>query len=442
MPWVHKTGSCTSTIDMLSQLYDWVTGSVVDGVSPFPPARYFTPGLKEVTPSVAAPGKIAVSVRPGLNNCGKWAVGLGAENLTKVVTDITGSPESLRAVSRERMTLYRLGRDGGDYWVFADNAFIGGSNNFRNIGFFGWFTKDTGTAADDFTALWESSFSYNHSGNSVQRASAVYPSYGADTFHFFTDGDCIHVAFRRVAGGSSSWQHFSFGLAEKPAGSNWEGGEYFSGSAAADSILQWNKISNYAFTQGCTHLLNSHGNLDALFNGGIGGMDPHPHGFIRAEGATACNQQNYAVPCNYAAIGAPMFSGGGDITHSAQYYDAFALAGVVGAASNGTQVAYADIGVEGGSLLGALELTPNSWNGRSPGYGVELYIADPDSNRWRYLAKIPGVRFLNVENLEAEQIVNSDWIVFPLSNKVTANAEHSDSGHTCSANYGVAYRKS
>ena len=203
-----SNAACASTEVMMNELYDWVTGATAG----FPGGSVFTAGVKDATPA----GSLAI---PGHNSIGRWA-----------------APNS-GTISAARQRLYRIQRGGVDYWFMLDIAYVGGGVSLPNLGLYSWLTTDLGKTADQFAAM---AVAAPGSSTTSPYASACYPAHGATAYHFFTNGEVIHVAFKRSHTSTSSWQHFSFGKLQKPAGASWVGGEYFSGCDAPDSSTATN----------------------------------------------------------------------------------------------------------------------------------------------------------------------------------------------------------
>jgi hypothetical protein len=269
-------------------------------------------------------------------------------------------------------------------------------------------------------------------------ASACYPTHGATAYHFFTDGRVIHVAFKRSHTTTSSWQHFSFGKIQKPTGATWVGGEYFSGCDGPETITaaSW----DYTDSSGSGVLstdtppflscgITSYGSgssyalATSLFR----------RGFIRVVGAKAATTPYTAA--SYCALGTnlaatPNVSQNQGITH------------ILGGASK----PLTGVGVGATRNRSIFSAGANTWNQRSAGAGVEIFYYDGANAAGvtgascQYLGSIPGVRFISIENIADEGVVNQDWRAFPLSNRTTYNNVIGENGHTKTGNLGVAYK--
>lgn len=88
---------------------------------------------------------------------------------------------------------------------------------------------------------------------------------------------------------------------------------------------------------------------------------------------------------------------------------------------------------------------PNDYNGRSIGHPWDIYtynVSTSDASNPRYtpLGSILGARFVNIQNLDEEDIINTDWMVFPLCTKGVSNYSVQGKGWATSGNFGIAYK--
>ena len=92
-------------------------------------------------------------------------------------------------------------------------------------------------------------------------------------------------------------------------------------------------------------------------------------------------------------------------------------------------------GSMGGSMGQYLyEDSPNAYNGRTTLIPQYIHCDDRGSPSWqRIVGLAPAIRFLNITNLQPEDLVDTDWIVFPMK------AKNATTGAS-SAAYGIAYR--
>lgn len=80
---------------------------------------------------------------------------------------------------------------------------------------------------------------------------------------------------------------------------------------------------------------------------------------------------------------------------------------------------------------------PNPFNRRAVMLQPQLFVKDETLDRWRPIGYIEGVRSLRIDVLNAKDVINTDWMVFPFGQKNGAGAYIWPS----SKNYGVAYQQ-
>ncbi len=404
MVWVYKeNNSCASTAAMIDELYDWITRT--DAGPTFPVGGAFTAGIRgDVIGTFTLPFSSGSTV-------GRFA-----------------SPNSSNLGGRNRT--YRFTRGGVDYWFLLDTASQGGSPALPNLGLYCWVTTDTGKTSAQFQALVNAAYVATPSSPTFPYASACYPTHGATKYRFFTDGQVVHVAFKRSHPSASSWQHFTFGKIEKPAGATWAGGEYFFGCDASHNVATGWDLTAPAALAPSILLSNTDVSDETAFNS-LATQSPFRKGQIRVAGA----YDNSATPkaVNYCSIGWPLPNVVTPITST--------LVGKVWVLGGG---GYYENGAAGGVSAKSstlLSCGPNSWNGRSPGVGVDFFYHDTQVTRQlQYLGSIPGVRFVMMDNITEDVPLNQDWVVYPISNVTTLNATYSDYGHTRSGRLGIAYK--
>lgn len=96
------------------------------------------------------------------------------------------------------------------------------------------------------------------------------------------------------------------------------------------------------------------------------------------------------------------------------------------------------------SSLGQNVNSPNGWNNRIPGHEVELFVKDYRTDEEAGVTRLldamvmPGIRVGNVRKFEAKEIVNSDWMVFPVSKFVETLSANYDAS-SFPACYGLGY---
>jgi len=81
--------------------------------------------------------------------------------------------------------------------------------------------------------------------------------------------------------------------------------------------------------------------------------------------------------------------------------------------------------------------SPNAFNGRSVLTPINMVQASSgDTGPYYQLGRVGNARGVNILNLNPKETVNTDWMVFPLSQKNGPGTVYINSG-----NYGLAYRK-
>lgn len=359
-------------------------------------------------------------------------------------------------ISAARQKLWRFEKDDGvnapvDFWFMVDIAETGSPVDFPNMGVFVLLTSDVGKTPAQFRDLYYDGHP-NDTGviadnPTAPRFSSVYPSYGADLYHFFSDGYTVHVAFRRTTIYGTSWQHFSFGSISK-ASAAWEGGEYFSGCCAGPSNIDcWDYSGDYGHAYGVrSGLLLSSTTRANRYEIGAYETDCCAKGVVRVVGVPdAFHPTTRTV--NYCALGDPLLGMSGLVVTPntvGTTEDAVGSAAILGGVGAYQQIKGSTSLVATAQTfptLAAQDLCPNTWDNRAPGIGVDVLSFDYLlTSRWQLLGSVLGVRFVNMAYLNEEAVVNTDWKVFPLSTSNPANREPGGQGNTCSGTLGVAYR--
>jgi len=421
MTWFTENAVCAGTDDLISKLYAFLN-TAPWGAGP----GVLVGELDAVSPPTGNPVTIA-----GSAYYPRWSDTLGVINGT-------------------RQKLWRFTNGLVDYWLMLDTAFLGAGTPelaHPNTGLFALLTSDLGKTAAQFKTLYDNGHPVGVVANNVTapRFASCYPAYGASEYHFFSDGYVVHVAFKRVTPYGESWQHFSMGTIRK-ASASWTGGEYFSGCCAASpSALRWDYENNPKQTgQYGNIVLSSNGETDRYVDSSTSTSDPCGKGIIRVVGVPdAYTPLTRTV--NYCALGDIL----GRVNSStflpnllASDSDAVGSVSVLGGHSTPHHI----IG-RGATepntrpTLASQELTPNTWDNRAPGIGVDLMCFEPiNSSRWQLLGSVDGIRMVNVKYLSDADVVNTDWKVFPLATKFPAHPEVGEFGNTNSGNLGIAYR--
>lgn len=209
-------------------------------------------------------------------------------------------------------------------------------------------------------------------------------------YWMFTDGDCVHCV---VETSSSCYSHFSFGTLTKHG--TYTGGEFVSGnywnSASWESSSSCRHLDGYTTTAGNTY----HNHIRCTYGG-------NTIAYLGHNGSTGYNNAR-------------------NLWLAAGFY-------------NGNSTDY--------------ELwrhQPNSFNGRAVLIPPEFFVAydlasGTNPTGWIPLGRIENAAFLRIDNLNAEQVVNTDWMVFPWSMKNPTSPTLAI-GEVNTENIGIAYKK-
>lgn len=194
------------------------------------------------------------------------------------------------------------------------------------------------------------------------------------SYHLFTEGNAIHVAGQGSSGG---FVHFNFGNLIKYG--TFDGGAYMLGmrnnTASLQTVTDPNlNAPNFYLTGGP----NSYGDFNS------------PISLVRV----ALGTNKYAK----SWVSSP------------------------GNSPSGVSVFYIT-GITVELARSILRDTPSEFNGRASGIRFECFVDDAVSmggttDLWRPLGYVPNIRAINITNLNPLDIVNTDWMVFPLNAKV------------------------
>lgn len=199
--------------------------------------------------------------------------------------------------------------------------------------------------------------------------------------HFFTDGQSVGVVVEIV---HNIFVHFAFGRLEKNG--DYVGGEYVTGTAVVSGGSGWSNIFN-SYNQ-------------TLFDSAdVGG-----------------SHSNYSSVCGHMRTPA----GGPTASLSRQL---------------GTSRCWASATANNyGRVL--VNNSPNAFNGRAVLAPVNfLQGSSGTSGPYFQMGTVSNIRILNIANLNPRDIVNTEWMVFPLSQKNGPGITHINSGV-----WGVAYK--
>lgn len=423
MPFYYKTNlACAGTDGMMDELYDWLTGHPVH--PGFPVDKRFTGGVKAGSSS-------------------SFTLKCGPTGTTNVVNDAGRFPTLTSGTfSSTAQKLYRLGRGGVDHWFLLDTAYVGNAtDNMINRGLFCWITETTGVSAAGFSSFVEAAQVEAAGSPSTVAPAGCWPTFGATSYHFFSNGNSVHVAFKRSGVSSSSWQHFSFGVIDKPVGATWVGGEYFTGGVAPVTSVSYPNSWDLNHIDGWNPGIGAPLPFCSAGYGNDNSISIYPYqnlfnlGFIRVIGANVIKPPYPST--KYCHLG-----GGLDQGLTGAHAHRLGSVQILGAASTETlafpPTTTGHLGTPYCSPIGA---GANTWNGRSIGVPPDFYYLDyPATSRLQYLGTVPGVRFLDVSNIAEAQTINNDWMCFPLANKTTVRREISDQAHIKSGRLGIAYK--
>ena len=322
---------------------------------------------------------------------------------------------------------------------------VGGSRGFLNTGIFAAIVDDssgvgtTGTSSqrcDSFkSSFTQSSYGDNAAGSLNSCMHQMWPTYGAVEADFFSDGDRIHVCMRRSVNTYNSYYHFSFGKIDK-ASSVWSGGEYISGNSMTDYSLDSISTTAYYWEDVARPLLSTVTTPQEFNQGGSAPSPRFGGSLLRVVGVKDFNN----VTQNYCNISLPIIESITKVTSTCNT----AYGGVVGGVSSRWTTTKGTLGIPNLSnrKRNPLKDSPNSWNGRAPGFGVDLFYHDGYNTpkTIQLLGNVPGIRFLNITGLTDRQVINNEWIVFPVWSRDAARTSWDETIHPDSAHIGVAYK--
>jgi hypothetical protein len=271
---------------------------------------------------------------------------------------------------------------GGVYWWFR----------YTNDNMFCLLSTGTG-------ATWSTIANRAGNDSEVNLLTGSYPLY-----RFFEVDDSVHVALQRNNGGVISYNHFSFGKIQKVG--SWTGGEYFANSyqEVSNSTHQNNESSTY------------HGRL---FNNKDGAV-------TSGTGTQPTTRASYGViRCTY---------------NSKDYAN-------IGRDYNSTETGMNETIVNDCFTRGRSDdinfsihddYAPSIWSSTALGTAPIISLWDSvTTNKYQELGYVTGLRFLNIESIDADDLVHTDWRAYPLSYKGSTGAP----GLAASGNYGIAFQE-
>lgn len=209
------------------------------------------------------------------------------------------------------------------------------------------------------------------------------------SYHLFTEGTVVHVAFEMSSG---AWTHLNFGDITKYG--TWTGGSYL----GAVTVVFFSGIF--------------------AVNGIFGDQQNNPFGAgqstLTSKIRVSKGSRNYG---NFDGYSATLNVNDGVTTPAC-------------AASWSP-----------GLFDTILRDQPNVFNNRAMGVRMELFISDTNgifsggTNLWLPLGFVPNIRFVNIALLNPKDLINTDWMVFPIQ------AKSAISGFATTGNFGIAVRK-
>jgi len=239
------------------------------------------------------------------------------------------------------------------------------------------------------TYLWMNTASSYAGGSTVSWANAHASWCRVDNlagphvgYHMFSDGSGVNVAVEIV---TNVFVHFNFGELQKNG--NYEGGQYVTG------------LCVYAITGSSLNDM-THGYNYIPFGTVDVGSWATVYGYVHGHVRTPVSGPTSAIERNT-----------GTVTYNT------GLAPTVGR-----------------PLISA---SPNAANGRAALVPIALVQASSGTTGPFYqLGYVGNACLLNIANLNPKEMVNTDWMVFPISQKNGPATTYINS-----ANYGIAYRK-
>lgn len=234
-------------------------------------------------------------------------------------------------------------------------------------------------------------------------------------YKFYTEGNAVHVVLETSGG---VFNHLSFGNVIKH--STWEGGEYLT-AGDYQSVLGVGDFSNIAGSGSSSVQLpfqDHEGNGTTPGSGA--GFNSSSRGFIRYE-QTGNNEDDFApigVGSNSTAIS----------TFDSQNCRMCVVNQFVNILGSGDQ----------GLLQGILNRTPSPTTQRAilfPMYTLlRSRLATANPSNYFFAGYVPGVRMVNIQNLSTREVIDTDWEVYPLIQKVGSFGNAPVTG-----NVGLAY---
>jgi hypothetical protein len=237
-----------------------------------------------------------------------------------------------------------------------------------------------------------------HTTGGVQAGiSRVWPiSPPFTSYHLFTEGSVVHIAFEMSSG---AWAHINFGDITKYG--TWTGGSFF------------------GFT-----------NADGFLGTQVPGSGNNVNGFNAIFGE---------LQGNATGDGASSFTTWIRMTKGARSY------GHCSPLLNLDDGATTPVIALGLTVGVADQLTrdqPNIFNNRAMGPRLELFASDTNviftggTNLWLPIGYVPNIRFISIALLNPKDLINTNWMTFPLQSKTGLNGSFAQT-----FSYGIAVSK-
>lgn len=247
---------------------------------------------------------------------------------------------------------------------------------------------------NDANAVWNSTtgkptYDYN-----------IYPNISGGSYHFMQYKGAINAVCILPSGVHI---HLNFGTLSKVG--SWTGGEYFTGTFQDTEVYYVNGTPNSSY---------------------------HCFSFQQANGIrNVPSRRSPIIRCVYNSKNFAHIDSSGDGTVSTGFNSVLSVGGI----------AVSNVATQGGASLHVMpEFSPNHYAPfRTAGAPVELQLLrNADDNLHYDLGTVEGIRYVNIAALESGEVINTDWIVFPLSIKGLVG---STGNYAATADYGVAYYK-
>ena len=286
----------------------------------------------------------------------------------------------------------RILSKGGVFWVFE----TGSNLQTSNIRFFNcrmtYSAPVANSTFDTSTPVGMPGFCRMSTYGSPATFSAPY--------FLYTEGTAVHAVLEIF---TNVFCHFSFGGLTKYG--TWTGGEYVTASYMVSV-----SSGNYSLSGG----LNSFPFVDESPSATAG------NGYVR--NSNGSNDEN-----DFAPLGAGINQISGNRAQNAKM--------VLNSSFDN-----APTGDDQSEFISALFYnSPNTFNQRSPLIPCYVRLRDQTSTssaaRFRLAGIVPGIRAVNMRNIDPKETVDTDWRVFPLTQKFGDTAIAPDSG-----NIGIAYQ--